>query len=1355
MGCLSMSLVVFCLAIATVLSTCPRTYTYRRANRCTGYRNQRCGLFGWSRCRRSYTYPCHISEQRTCPAPSVSYGRWGPCSSSCGGGLKFRTKYVRCSSSCGGARTTTQESRKCNTGCCPVNGGWSSTRYGSFGTCSVSCGGGSQTRTASRLCTNPRPSCRGHVCSGSASWTETRRCNSQCCPVNGGWSATTYGSWGACSTSCGGGVQTRTLNRGCNNPAPSCNGRSCSGMASWQEDRNCNPNPCPVNGGWSEYEDWTEWTTCSVSCAGGTQFRSRSRTCTNPPPAYGGADCQGSDTEVDTRSCNTQPCPIDGGWTDYTPWDDWSTCSMSCGGGSQARFRSRTCTNPAPAYGGAECEGKPEDSEERGCNTHHCPIDGGWTEYTPWDDWSTCSVSCGGGSQARSRSRTCTNPTPAYGGAECESEPDDTEERECNTQQCPIDGGWTDYTRWDHWSTCSMSCGGGSQARSRSRTCTNPAPAYGGAECEGEPEDSEERECNTQHCPIDGGWTDYTPWDDWSTCSVSCGGGSQARSRSRTCTNPAPAYGGAECEGEPEDSEERECNTQQCPIDGGWTDYTPWDDWSTCSVSCGGGSQARFRSRTCTNPSPAYGGAECDGEPDDSEERECNTQQCPIDGGWTDYTPWDDWSTCSVSCGGGSQARFRSRTCTNPSPAYGGAECEGEPDDSEERECNTQQCPIDGGWTDYTPWDDWSTCSVSCGGGSQARFRSRTCTNPSPAYGGAECEGEPDDSEERECNTQMCPIDGGWTDYTPWDDWSTCSVSCGGGSQARFRSRTCTNPAPAYGGAECEGEPDDSEERECNAQHCPIDGGWTDYTPWDHWSTCSVSCGGGSQARFRSRTCTNPAPAYGGAECEGEPDDTEERECNTQQCPIDGGWTDYTPWDHWSTCSVSCGGGSQARFRSRTCTNPAPAYGGAECGGEPEDTEERECNTHHCPIDGGWTAYTSWDHWSTCSVSCGGGSQARFRSRTCTNPAPAYGGTECEGEPEDSEERGCNTQHCPRHFCTGRSTGYYANSDCHKYNWCINGRLYEMSCASGLKWSQSVSTCVRGDLENRLVTMGYLGVIVLVLCVAATALSYQQCTGTQRTCYRRRQVCRGRSWYRSCYYRTEAYRCFKKVTCSVYGYGSWTTRSSSPCSASCGQGTQIQHRYKFCRYPCSTVSENRTVSCNVQPCPVNGGWSDFSAWHDKEDDECSALCGSGTVDQFKTRTCTNPAPAHGGEPCDGDDRVNEEDRACNTQACTEEQCPEGQNTYIAHASNNRKFYQCTNGRALLHTCPDGTVWNQSESSCAHVTQSNGCPAPNGFFAHPTDCRKYIQCSNNNRYVMSCPTTTKWNSDTTSCVSGDC
>ena len=50
---------------------------------------------------------------------------------------------------------------------------------------------------------------------------------------------------------------------------------------------------------------WSQWTACSVTCSDGDA--SRSRTCTNPPPVNGGADCAGQADE--TKPCNDRPCP--------------------------------------------------------------------------------------------------------------------------------------------------------------------------------------------------------------------------------------------------------------------------------------------------------------------------------------------------------------------------------------------------------------------------------------------------------------------------------------------------------------------------------------------------------------------------------------------------------------------------------------------------------------------------------------------------------------------------------------------------------------------------------------------------------------------------------------------------------------------------------------------------------------------------------------------------------------------------------------------------------------------------------------------------------------------------------------
>ena len=58
---------------------------------------------------------------------------------------------------------------------------------------------------------------------------------------------------------------------------------------------------------------------------------------------------------------------------------------------------------------------------------------------------------------------------------------------------------------------------------------------------------------------------------------------------------------------------------------------------------------------------------------------------------------------------------------------------------------------------------------------------------------------------------------------------------------------------------------------------------------------------------------------------------------------VDGGWSEYT---EWSSCTVSCGGGTW--YKTRTCTNPIPARGGANCSGEDGGKFTAPCNTHRC-----------------------------------------------------------------------------------------------------------------------------------------------------------------------------------------------------------------------------------------------------------------------------------------------------------------------------------------------------------------------------------------------------------------------
>jgi hypothetical protein len=58
-------------------------------------------------------------------------------------------------------------------------------------------------------------------------------------------------------------------------------------------------------------------------------------------------------------------------------------------------------------------------------------------------------------------------------------------------------------------------------------------------------------------------------------------------------------------------------------LDGNWG---AWSSLSSCSVTCGAGTQSH--TRLCNNPPPSNGGAACPGL--GSESVSCNLLQCPI-----------------------------------------------------------------------------------------------------------------------------------------------------------------------------------------------------------------------------------------------------------------------------------------------------------------------------------------------------------------------------------------------------------------------------------------------------------------------------------------------------------------------------------------------------------------------------------------------------------------------------------------------------------------------------------------------------------------------------------------------------
>merc|ERR1719494_582971 len=343
-------------------------------------------------------------------------------------------------------------------------------------------------------------------------------------------------------------------------PTPAYGGDDCSKLGKMDEEQECGTDPCPVDGG---YSTWSDWSLCSASCGGGE--KKRTRTCTNPAPAHGGSDCTKLGSEKESQQCETQACPVNGG---YSAWSDWTKCTKTCGGGEQER--ARTCTNPAPAHGGSDCTKLGSDKESQQCETKACPVNGG---YSAWSAWTKCTKTCGGGIQERAR--TCTDPAPAHGGSDCTNLGSERESQKCETQACPVDGG---YSGWSDWSECSKECGEGEEKRSR--TCTVPLPQNGGKDCSSLGADIELKKCEKRPCPVNGG---YTEWSDWTHCTASCGS-SGVMMRVRHCTKPSPQYGGVDCKRFGKSQETRPCtDVKPCPVDGGLSE---WSDWSKCSKSC-------------------------------------------------------------------------------------------------------------------------------------------------------------------------------------------------------------------------------------------------------------------------------------------------------------------------------------------------------------------------------------------------------------------------------------------------------------------------------------------------------------------------------------------------------------------------------------------------------------------------------------------------------------------------------------------------------------------------------------------------------------------------------------------------
>lgn len=94
------------------------------------------------------------------------------------------------------------------------------------------------------------------------------------------------------------------------------------------------------------WENWSEWSDCSATCAGGERSRYRS---VLTMPKNRGKPCANRDS-YEVAPCGQRACG-DAEYCGWAEWEVWGACSASCGGGIRLRERVlRITTSPTDDY---------------------------------------------------------------------------------------------------------------------------------------------------------------------------------------------------------------------------------------------------------------------------------------------------------------------------------------------------------------------------------------------------------------------------------------------------------------------------------------------------------------------------------------------------------------------------------------------------------------------------------------------------------------------------------------------------------------------------------------------------------------------------------------------------------------------------------------------------------------------------------------------------------------------------------------------------------------------------------------------------------------------------------------------
>ncbi|XP_061281196.1 ADAMTS-like protein 1 isoform X2 [Bos javanicus] len=489
-----------------------------------------------------------------------------------------------------------------------------------FFPCSATCGGGYQLTSAECYDLRSNRVVADQYChyypENIKPKPKLQECNLDPCPAR--WEAT---PWTACSSSCGGGIQSRAV---------SCVEEDIQGHVSSAEEWKCmytpkmpTVQPCNI----FDCPKWLaqEWSPCTVTCGQGLRYRVV--LCIDHREVHTGGCSPKTKPHIKEECVIPTPCykpkeklPVEA----KLPWykqaqefeegaavseepsfipEAWSACTVTCGVGTQVRIvRCQVLLSFSQSVADLpvdECEG-PKPASQRPCYAGPCHGEtpefnleetdgllGGLQDFDQLYDWeyegfTKCSESCGGGVQEAVVS--CLNKQtrePVDENLCVTSRRPPQLLKSCSLDPCPA--------RWEigKWSPCSLTCGVGLQTRDvfcshlLSREI-NETVILADELCR-QPKPTTVQACNRFNCPP--AW--YPA--QWQPCSRTCGGGIQKREvlcKQRMADGSFLELPETFCSA-PKLASQQACKKDDCPSE--WL----LSDWTECSTSCGEGTQTR------------------------------------------------------------------------------------------------------------------------------------------------------------------------------------------------------------------------------------------------------------------------------------------------------------------------------------------------------------------------------------------------------------------------------------------------------------------------------------------------------------------------------------------------------------------------------------------------------------------------------------------------------------------------------------------------------------------------------------------------------------------------------------------